>query len=92
LTKYAPRGTRNQGRPLKRLLDELDRNRPAMAYFRESKMMMMMMVVVVVVIMMIFPRKTISFLLRSWLYHLLIIDNKPTIGVIKLIIRPNLYR
>jgi hypothetical protein len=40
LTKYAPRGRRNQDRPLKRLLDERDRNRPAMAYFPESEMMM----------------------------------------------------
>jgi hypothetical protein len=36
LTKYAPRGIRNQGRPMKRLLDEQDWNRPAMAYFPES--------------------------------------------------------
>jgi hypothetical protein len=40
LTKYAPRGIRNQGRPLKRLLEERDRNRPAMTYFPESEMMM----------------------------------------------------
>jgi hypothetical protein len=35
LTKYAPRGKRNQGRPLKRFLDEWDWNRPAMAHFPE---------------------------------------------------------
>jgi hypothetical protein len=45
LTKYAPRGIRNQGRPLKMLLDQWDRNRPAMAYFPECKMMMMMMMI-----------------------------------------------
>jgi hypothetical protein len=43
LTKYAPRGIRNQGRTLKRLLDELDQNRPVMAYFFESDVMVMMM-------------------------------------------------
>jgi hypothetical protein len=43
LQKYAPRAIGNQGRPLKRLLDEWDRNRPAMAYFPEGEMMMMMM-------------------------------------------------
>jgi hypothetical protein len=43
LTKYAPRGIRNQGRPLKRLLEEWDRNRPAMVYFPESEVMTMMM-------------------------------------------------
>jgi hypothetical protein len=43
LTNYAPRGIRNQGRPLKRLLDEWDWNRPTMAYFPESKAVMMMM-------------------------------------------------
>jgi hypothetical protein len=42
LTKYIPRGTRNQGRPLKMIQDEWDRNRPTMAYFPESEMMMMM--------------------------------------------------
>jgi hypothetical protein len=40
LTKYTPRDTRNQGRPLKRLLEEWDRNMPAMACFPESEMMM----------------------------------------------------
>jgi hypothetical protein len=40
--KYVPRGIRNKGRPLKRLLDEWDWNRPAVAYFPESEMMMMM--------------------------------------------------
>jgi hypothetical protein len=39
LTKYAPRSIRNQGRPLKRLLDEQDRNRPAMTYFPENEIM-----------------------------------------------------
>jgi hypothetical protein len=39
--KYEPRGKRNQGIPLKRrLLDERDQNRPAMAYFPENEMMM----------------------------------------------------
>jgi hypothetical protein len=33
LTKYASRGVKTQGIPLKRLLDEWDLNRPAMAYF-----------------------------------------------------------
>jgi hypothetical protein len=28
------------GKPLKRLMDERDRNRPAMTYFPESEMMM----------------------------------------------------
>jgi hypothetical protein len=42
LTKYPPRGIRHQGRPLKRLLEEWDRNRPAITYFPESEMMMMM--------------------------------------------------
>jgi hypothetical protein len=37
LTKYAPRGIRNQGRPMKRLLDEEDWNRPAMAYFPKKQ-------------------------------------------------------
>jgi hypothetical protein len=40
LTKHAPRGIKNQGRPLKRLLDEWDRNRPSIAHFPESEMMM----------------------------------------------------
>jgi hypothetical protein len=40
LTKYAPRGIRNQDRILKRLLDEWDRIRPAMAYSPENEMMM----------------------------------------------------
>jgi hypothetical protein len=40
LTKYAPRRIRYQGRPLKRLLDEWDRNRPAMDYFPGGKIMM----------------------------------------------------
>jgi hypothetical protein len=40
LTNYAPKGIRNQGRSLKRLLDEWDQNRPAMAYFPESEMLM----------------------------------------------------
>jgi hypothetical protein len=43
LIKYAPRGIRNQGRPLKRLLDKRDRNRLTMVYFPESEIMMMMM-------------------------------------------------
>jgi hypothetical protein len=43
LEKYAPRGFRNQSSPLTRLLDELHRNRPGMAYFPESEKMMMMM-------------------------------------------------
>jgi hypothetical protein len=43
LTKYPPRGIRHQGRPLKRLLEERDRNRPAMTYFPVSEMMTMMM-------------------------------------------------
>jgi hypothetical protein len=38
---YAPRCKRNQDRPLKRLVDERDQNRPTMAYFHESEMMMM---------------------------------------------------
>jgi hypothetical protein len=42
LTKYAPRDIRNHGRPLKRLLEEWDRNRPQVAYFPESDMMMVM--------------------------------------------------
>jgi hypothetical protein len=42
LTKYAPRGIRNHGRPLKRLLEERGWKRPAMAYFPGSEMMMMM--------------------------------------------------
>jgi hypothetical protein len=46
LAKHAPRDIRNQGRPLKRLLDEREQNRPAMAYFPESEMMMMMMTTV----------------------------------------------
>jgi hypothetical protein len=37
LTKYAPRGIINQGRPLKRLLEERDRNRPATAYFLKAR-------------------------------------------------------
>jgi hypothetical protein len=40
LKKCAPRGIGNWGRLLKRLLDERDWNRPAVAYFPESKMMM----------------------------------------------------
>jgi hypothetical protein len=47
LTKYAPRGIRNQGRPLKRLLEECDRNRPAMANFPESEMMIIMMMMMI---------------------------------------------
>jgi hypothetical protein len=46
LTKYAPKGIRNQGRPLKRLLEERDGNRTAMDYFPDSEMMMMMMTLV----------------------------------------------
>jgi hypothetical protein len=33
LKKYTPRDKRNHGRPLQRLLDERDRNRPEMVYF-----------------------------------------------------------
>jgi hypothetical protein len=40
LTKCAPRGIRSQWRPLKRLLDEWDWNRPEVAYFPEREMMM----------------------------------------------------
>jgi hypothetical protein len=43
MKNYASRGTRNQGRPLKRLLDECDLNRPVIAYFPESEKMIMMM-------------------------------------------------
>jgi hypothetical protein len=42
LTELAPRGIRNQGTQLKRLLEERDRNRPAIYYFPEGEMMMMM--------------------------------------------------
>jgi hypothetical protein len=38
LTECAPRGITNQGRPLKRLLEKWDRNRPAVAYFPQSEM------------------------------------------------------
>jgi hypothetical protein len=43
VTKYTPRGIGNQGRPLKKLLEERDRNRPPMAYFPVSEMMVTMM-------------------------------------------------
>jgi hypothetical protein len=43
LNNVAPLDIRNQGRPLKRLLEEWGRRRPAMAYFPESYMMMMIM-------------------------------------------------
>jgi hypothetical protein len=41
LTQYAPRGIKNQGTPLKRLLDDWDWNRQAMACFPESKVVVM---------------------------------------------------
>jgi hypothetical protein len=43
LKEYAPRGIRHQDRPLKRLIDERDRNTPAVACFPESDMMKIMM-------------------------------------------------
>jgi hypothetical protein len=36
IEKRAPKYIRNQGLPLKRLLDEWDRNRPEMAYFHDD--------------------------------------------------------
>jgi hypothetical protein len=43
VTKCTPRGIGNQGRPLKKLQEERDRNRRPMAYFPESEMMVMTM-------------------------------------------------
>jgi hypothetical protein len=44
LKRYAPRGIRNQGTPLERLLGEWDRNRRAMGYFPGSEMFMLLVI------------------------------------------------
>jgi hypothetical protein len=64
LTKYAPRGRRNQGRPLQRLLEERDWNRPAMDYFPRSEI-----IIVIIILLFIFTgflSSLVLLLLSQW--------------------------